>query len=147
MDALLDGPKPIEEVTWAMWQLGQVGSNRFELYYAVRLLRQMPWSQVRTEHGHGAAAIVMKTHRLHGATMLQSKSMLKHMSVLVHACPEQQKLDKLRSALARAQQRVPQRGGGRQIFLGELISTPTELATGGASAHVKIAKLTPAWSL
>ena len=140
VDALVRGDEPSEPVAWSIWQLAKIGFDVGELCQGVRLLRGLPWSQVSTEQGHSAAAVVMKKHRLYGSLMLQSKSMLLQMAILCRPCPQQKKLDRLRSALNRLDRSLPQRANGRHLFVSELISVATELTTGGVSAEVNIGK-------
>ena len=87
VDELSAGIEPDEQVTWSMWQLGQVGYDRAELYAGVRLLRSLPWSHVITDQGHASSALTMKKHRLYGTAMLQSRSMLRQMACRFRPCP------------------------------------------------------------
>jgi len=140
LDALIAGPEPTEAVTWSVWQLCRAGYSRSEVEEALSLMANLPWSQVSTEQGHSAASVVMKKHRMYGQQMLQTRSMMRQLAVLFNECPEQRKLEQCRKALAKLGRAQPHKLGGRQVFIGQLITVATELQS-GQSSEAAIGKL------
>lgn len=127
LDELAVGPQPTEAVSWAAWQLCALGYPRAELVAALELLRSLSWSQVSTEQGHSAGSVVMKRHRLLGQAMLQSRSMLRQVACMFGESPEQVKLARLRTALAKLHRCQPQKLGARQAYISEVLLLSKEL--------------------
>lgn len=131
LTVLSDGPEPVhDDMSAKLWHLMRCGFNVNALADGVKLLREIHWSTVNCEQGHGSTAIIHKYHRQYSKEMLSQRAFLHMCRPLFMLPTEAARLAREEHRFKRLRRRRPERITGRHIYLGELMTKAKDLAAG-----------------
>ena len=120
LETLAAAEKPAERIAQQIWLLLKVGYNRVQLRQLLRLLGEVPWTNLIVEQQHGSLAALRRFHPEYGQETLCCRATLKLLSRLLpqHA-EEERQLEDNRVELAKLRRKQPEKAGGRQLFIAE----------------------------
>ena len=123
--------KPLDPTARKIQALVKLGYPRATLVKGVMLLREVHWTTVVVEQGHGSVATVHKLHREFGPDMVVARSFLHMLKPLIFASPDDRNRAAFLARIAKLERKVPQRLNGRSLFLADLFNEARQLLVPG----------------
>ena len=114
---------PQDDVSMKLHTLMRLGHNRRELIATVRLVKDISFTTVGAEQGHGSLAVIHKHHKDYSNEMLSQRALIHTVRALFHVSLDYLRIQRLKKRLSSLRRRVPERVTGRHIYLGELMAT------------------------
>lgn len=123
-------PRPDDELSFNIWSLIRVGTDRQTVLEGISLLQRLSWSTNPTEQGHSHAARIVRHHRV-SATTMQVRSCVGQARPLFAIPADERTLGALFARLRRLEAMQPQKITAKAAFVGDLL----DLAAGGIIAE------------
>ena len=122
LQGLREGSCPDEPVASQLWQLMHIEYPMPQIVESVRLMGELGWTSLPAEQQHGSLALYRRWHPDYGCETLVSRALIMQISrLLPQASADEKRVAKVLRRLQKIEASNPQKAGGKQEFLKNVI--------------------------